>query len=238
MKSFSPCGFEVPINEPELCHIELFRVALSEQTHELRVKAIANVKHDIIAERLDLLSSVAGKYWAEEPENQTLAQKIAATSAVRHLAGRDFAETGRRYEEQGERKLNIAEYIGTLVWRSIQAGKREGVQTKDGILQRVSADARQAKVRGAKDKDVLRAIWNSYRGVAHLGMAIGYCEDNPEQQIHVLHLAEQFRSDLSKNAPRGTEAPYVEASSQISFLYLSTLSGPRFRNRGLPFGME
>jgi hypothetical protein len=93
-------------------------------------------------------------------------------------------------------------------------------------------------VSGARDKDTLRKIWNSYRGVVHLGIAIDYCENHPAQNLHVFHLAELFRKTLSENCPKGTSKPYVDPGEQISFLYISTLSGPRFRNRGLPFGVS
>ncbi|MCZ8151404.1 MAG: hypothetical protein O9292_03255 [Rhodobacteraceae bacterium] len=50
----------VSINEPELLSIELFRVALSEPEVELREKAIANAKHEVVALRLDALSKRLG----------------------------------------------------------------------------------------------------------------------------------------------------------------------------------
>lgn len=225
----------VSINEPELLSIELIRVALSEPEAELRKKAIANAKHEVVAFRLDSLSKELGTGWMSEPQDAEFVQWIARTSSARHEASYEFSQIFQRYEEQYERKLNVAEHIGKLIWLSIQDEKFEGVQTDEGILKQVREQALEGGISGAKDLDVLRKIWRTYRGVVHLGMAIDYCEDCADPKPHVLHVAENYRRCLSQFCPKGTKKPYVSEDDQIKFLYLSITSGPRFRNRGLPF---
>lgn len=223
------------INEPELFYIELFRVALSETTDQQRQKAIMNAKHEVIAKRLELLIEEGGGNWIKDPVNAKLVQWITKTSPKRQEAAIEFAETGRRYEDKSERKLNVAEHIGRLIWHSIQDGNFEGVQTDTGILQQVRDEAKEYSISGARDKDTLRGIWNTYRGVAHLGMAIDYCDNNPSQRLNVLHLAELFRRALSENCPKGRSKPYVDPREQFSFVYSSKLWGPRYQDRGLPY---
>jgi hypothetical protein len=225
----------VSINEPELLSIELIRVALSEPEAELRKKAIANAKHEVVAFRLDSLSKGLGTGWMSEPQDAEFVQWIARTSSTRHEASYEFSRTCQQYEELTEMWLNAAEQIGKLIWLSIQDKKFEGVQTREGILKQVRDQALENDIRGAKDLDVLRKAWGTYRGVAHLGMAIDYCEECPDPKPHVLHVAENFRLCLSQCYPKGTKKPYVSEEDQIKFVYSSMASGPRFRNRGLPF---
>lgn len=227
----------VPINEPELRSIEYIRIALSEPTPELREKAIANAKHELVALRLETLSGKLGSKWTSDPRNVEFVLWIARTSSERHEASYEFLQTGRQYEERNERKLNVAEQIGKLIWLSIQDNRFEGVQTPEGILKQVSDQAQEYKVSGARDLDILRRIWNTYRGVVHLGMAMDYCEDNPDHNQNVLFLAENFRLDLSRFCPKGTQKPYVSEQEQIMFYYYSNTWGPRFRDRGLPFSI-
>ena len=163
---------------------------------------------------------------------------MAETAGERHEAAFELSQTFNRYEDRNERKLNVAEQIGKLVWLSIQDKKFEGVQTNNGLLKQVQDDARKHDVSGAKDKDTVRKIWNTYRGVVHLGMAIDYCDESPDQNLNVLHVAERFRRDLSQSCPKGTSKPYVDPAEQISFLYISKLWGPRFGDRGLPFDVD
>ncbi len=117
----------VSINEPELLSIELLRVALSEPEAELREKAITNAKHEVAALGLDALSKRLGTGWMSEPQNADFVQWIARSSSARHEASNEFSQTFQRYEEQYERKLNVAEHIGKLIWLSIQDEKFEGV---------------------------------------------------------------------------------------------------------------
>ncbi|NRB17768.1 MAG: hypothetical protein HRU33_09440 [Rhodobacteraceae bacterium] len=228
----------ISINEREIDFIELIRLALSEGSIEERVQAIKNVKQDVVAWRINMLSGEHGTCWASDPNNAEFVQWVAKSSAERHEASFEFLLTTRRYEDKNNHKLNIAEHIGELIWLSIQDEKFEGVQTDRGILQQVRDDAKESGVRGARDRDTLRKIWNTYRGVVHLGRAIDFCENYPEQKWDVLHLAELFRKGLSENCPKGTSKPYVSPDDQISFVYSSKLSGPRFRDRGLPFNVE
>jgi hypothetical protein len=170
----------VSINEPELSSIELIRVALSEPEGELRKKAISNAKHEVVAFQLDTLSKRIGYGWMSEPQNADFVQWIAKTSSERHEASYEFSRTCKQYEELTEMWLNVAEQIGKLIWLSIQDKKFEGVQTKEGILKQVRDQALENDIRGAKDLDVLRKAWGTYRGVVHLGMAIDYCEECPD----------------------------------------------------------
>lgn len=224
----------VPVNEVELKYIELFRIALSEPEPDDRLVAITNVRHIVVSDRLEILPPD----WHRHSANDELVRWIAATSATRHAAGEAFAETGRRYETGRERKLNIAEEIGRHIWLSIIDGEFAGLHTSIGILGRVSHVGRKGKISGARDEDTLRKLWNTYRGVAHLGMAIDHCEGAEHNERNILQVAEEFRLLLSRNCPRGTSKPYVDSSAQISFRYASMLSGPRFLDRGLPFGPE
>lgn len=226
------------INEPDLGHIELFRFALSEDDPELRQRAIRNAKHDVIAERLEFLFYSTTKQDVSGPDNTDFMHWVAISTTQRSEAAYEFSETSKRYENKNERKLNIAEELGFLIFNSIKDGKFRGMHTSGGIFEQIRAVAEEDGTHGAKDKNVLRELWQKYRGVVHLGMAIKYLEENPDQHFDILELAELFRSILSENCPKGTSKPYVHPDEQISFVYLSSIWGPRYRNRGLPFGVD
>uniref|UniRef100_UPI00248FA41A hypothetical protein n=1 Tax=Litoreibacter halocynthiae TaxID=1242689 RepID=UPI00248FA41A len=200
----------IPIDQSELLSIELIRMALSEESQDARVKAVKAVKHDIVATRVALLTDRYGPDWTHEPENADLVRWIADSAAERHEAVHEFSEVKTRYEAKHEKKLNVAEHTGKLIWHSIQDGKFEGVQTPNGILQQVQDAGREENIRGAKDKDVIRKNWSTYRGVAHIGMAIDFCESNPSRKNDILKIAEQVRRSLSQNCPKGTSKPYVD----------------------------
>jgi hypothetical protein len=221
-----------------LLSIKSIRVAVSELTTELRAKAIANAKHELVAFRLEALSKGLGDGWMSEPQNAAFVQGIAKTSGERFEASYELSQTSKRYVEHNDVKLSVAEQIGKLIWLSIQDKKFEGVQTAEGILKQVRDQALERGLRGAKDLDVLRGTWKTYRGVVHLGMAIDHCEESPDPKQNVLHVAESFRRCLSLNCPKGTQKPYVAQDSQIKFEYLSMIWGPRFRDRGLPFAIN
>lgn len=227
----------VAINEPELRSIEYIRIALSEPAPKLREKAITNAKLGLMALRLGALTDKFGTDWMSAPHNAEFIQWIAKSSSERDEANYDFLQTARRYEERNERKLNVAEHIGKLIWHSIQDKRFEGVQTPEGILKQVSDQALKCQISGARDLDTLRKIWNAYRGVVHLGMAIDYCDDYPGHKENVLFLAENFRLGLSRFCPKGTKKPYVSEDEQIIFYYYSDIWGPRFLDRGLPFSV-
>lgn len=227
----------VAINEPELRSIEYFRIALSEPTPELREKAITNAKLELMALRLQALTDNLGTHWMSDPRDADFVQWIAKSSSERHEASYEFLQTARQYEERNERKLNVAEHIGKLIWLSIQDDRFEGVQTSEGLLKQVGDQAQEYKISGARDSDTLRKIWNTYRGVVHLGMAMDYCEDYPGHEENVLFLAENYRLGLSRFCPKGTKKPYISEDEQILFYYYSNTWGPRFRDRGLPFSV-
>lgn len=214
---------EIPIDASEIPFMWLFRVALSEESDALRKQAIQNVKHEAMGSLLQELPNVVGEDWVSDPGVSELVQWVAKTSGQRHEAIYAFGETVRRYEEKNERKLNIAEEIGNMIWVSIQDKMFEGVQTRTGILAQLRDQAIASGLRGARDKDTVRKIWDTYRGVVHVGMALTYCEDNPDPNLNVLHVAERFRRDLSQHCPRGTSSPYVNPKRQISFYYSSML---------------
>ena len=225
----------ISINKPELDLLELLRFALSETTNDRRERAVTNWKHYVVSERLRLLNEAVRFDWTADPTNSKFVRWVAKTATDRDEANYEFNMTARRYEDRYERRLNVAEHIGKLIWDSIQNGEFAGVHTPTGILGRVSEIGKVRKISGARDKDTLREIWKTYRGVVHLGMAMDFLEDNPGYSEHVLHLAERFRKGLSRNCPKGTNTAYVSEAEQYSFIYKSKLWGPRFRDRGLPY---
>lgn len=141
----------VSINEPELRSIEYFRIALSEPTPELRARAIANAKHEVVEFRFAALGRKLGPEWVSDPQNAKFVQWIAASSSERHEASYQFLQTAKQYEGHNERKLNVAEHIGKLIWLSIQDKRFEGVQTQEGILKQVSDQAQKYKISGGRD---------------------------------------------------------------------------------------
>jgi hypothetical protein len=229
---------DISLNEPELQYLDLIRVALSEESFKLREGAIKNVKHDVVSDRLDRLFKEIGSQGLAAPENAEFMQWAAMSTTQRNEAAYAFSDTGRRYEGTNERKLNVAEEIGFTIFSSIKDGKFKGVHQPGGIFEQMREQAELEEVRGAKDKDVLRQCWNTYKGVVHFGMALTYCAENLDQHFDILDVAEFFREILSQNCPKGTRKPYVDPAEQISFVYLSKAWGTRFGNRGLPFDVD
>jgi len=205
---------QVPLNEPECVVLELFRMALNEETAEDRLSAIEVMRHEVVSMGLD-------SFTITEASSPKFVRWVANTAQRRYEAAHAYHEIAQRYESKNERHLNIAEFIGKKVWDSIEARRFQGLQVAGGLLEQTSDYARDMGVRGAKDLDVLRKIWKRYRGVVHLGMAMDYIEEHPETRVHVLHLAERIRLGLSTNCPKGTSIPYVDPQEQISFLYVS-----------------
>ena len=226
---------EVALNEPEKQSIELIRAALSEESDDLRERAIKNVKHEVVGTRLESLFAALGAEGVADPANTAFIQWVATSSLARTEAAYELSETGLRYKNTNERKLSLAEEIGFLIFSSIQDRDFRGVHTKRGILEQISHVAREDGARGAKDNEVLAKLWKTYKGVVHLGMAIKWAEENPGQPFEVLELAECFRMKLSENCPKGTQKPYVDPDVQFCFIYKSRVWGPRFQNRGLSF---
>ena len=223
------------INEEEAFFLESFRVALSAETMEERLKAIRCVKHDVIGVRLSNLSDGWSSGWEKDPENRELVEWAAQTAGERSDAIYEFSQVARRYDDKTELRLNIAEQVGEMIWLSIIDGEFKGVQTKDGILYQVTQIARKNAVTGAKDHDKVRERWGQYRGVVHLGMAMNICEERAASPADALLMAEHFHFCLLRECPKGQTKPYVPLEEQISFVYGATTYGPRFRNRGLPF---
>jgi hypothetical protein len=215
--------------------LELFRVALSPETHEERLDAIRHVRHEVINGRLQNISKSHGSDWITAPENRRLAEWASKTSDDRHEAIYEFTRVSRRYEDKFWRRLNVAEHVGKLVDNSIRDGKFQGVQTGIGIVYQVTEAGKEHAVPGVRDKDVVRKSWQTYRGIVHLGMAMDLCEDQNMGSEMVLFVAEKIRRRLSETCPKGTNQPYVDSDEQISFVYESMICGPRFQNRGLPF---
>ncbi|MFT6676374.1 MAG: hypothetical protein ACJAVM_002577 [Sulfitobacter sp.] len=210
----------VVINEPESRCLELFRMALSESTHDARTAAITVMKHEVVSLGLDSFPIGSGKTSGGK-NSPEFVQWVAETSRDRYEAAHEFSAIARRYEARNERKLNIAEEVGKRVWDSIQAQEFKGLHVAGGILEKVRKIAKQEGIQGARDKDVLSRTWVTYRGVVHLGMAMDYCEDNPGKGLKVLDVAERFRQGLSQGFPKKTTKSYVSDSDQISFRFIS-----------------
>ncbi len=96
---------EVTLNELDLMFIELVRVGLSEETMDLRERAIKNVKHDVVADRIDKLMRKLGPKWRSDPANSEFLQWVALTAAQRTEAAFEFSETGKRYEAEEKTDL-------------------------------------------------------------------------------------------------------------------------------------
>jgi hypothetical protein len=212
---------EVLVNDLELMWIEMVRVALSEETVDARIRAIENVKFNVRAIPATSLSDDKRQMNSDDPRFVASLLQVAKTSQRMSDAAYEMAQTEQRYVAKNERKLNIAEQICKRVLLSIADEKFAGLHTEIGILQEVQDEARKHGTSGAKDKDVLRNIWSTYRGVVHLGVAMKFYEGNPEDEMKVLHLAEEFRQILSENCPKGTTKPYVSSGDQFKFTYNS-----------------
>jgi len=228
----------VSINEIELKFIERFRVALSAPTHTERLTAIRGAKYEVIAGRLHEFSRNPGVEWVKHEDNRELADWAAAFAGEKEDAVYEFQRVYEAYGQKNERRLNIAEQIGKMIYLSIVDGKFEGVQTETGILYQVSVQGRELGAPGARDKDTLRKIWNEYRGVVHLGAAMDICEEESLSSDDIIRYSECIRKALSIACPRGTKKPYVNPDEQISFVYESRIWGPRFLNQGLPFYVD
>ncbi|WP_138165475.1 hypothetical protein [Parasedimentitalea maritima] len=184
------------------------------------MRAIAVMRHEVVSLGLESFSIGAGKSSGGKVRPEFV-QWVAETSKDRYEAAHGFSEIARRYEAKNERKLNVAEHVGKLVWHSIQEQEFKGLHVAGGILEKVRDVAKQEGIHGARDKDVVSKTWVTYRGVVHLGMAMDYCEDNPDPGLNVLHVAERIRQGLSQNFPKKTREPYVAPDGQISFHYIS-----------------
>ncbi len=211
-----------PIDEKELRFLDLFRVSVSEKTVELRKRAIRNVRHDVIATLIRSLPNAMDQLPNLSVTRQKVYRSINSTASARHEAAWEFAATLQRYEDRNERKLNIAEEAGFLIIGTIGNGRRQGVHTPDGILSQVRDLGIKENVRGAKDSDTIRQTWMCYRGVVHLGMAIGETVGKIRCLSEILELAETYRCLLSSQCPKGISKPYVPEPEQISFPYIST----------------
>lgn len=213
---------KVMISGPQLQYLELIRVALSEGDHEQRMRAINNVKHEVRMNLLELLVAKGEANGISALSNAEFSQEMAKAAIEAQEATREFSQTERRYEgvngRGNERKLNVAEHIGKLVFLSIREGKFHGVHSEIGILEKVRHDAKLYKISGARDDDTLRKIWKTYRGVVHLGIAMEFYEDTPNWRPEVLGVAEEIRCALSQNCPRNHKEPYVDPEDQISFI--------------------
>ena len=213
------------ISAVEVLYLELFRVALSEPTKEERLRAIQAVNLDIQSEYWTIYQKKRplGKPWGPDDLGKLIT--VAETAPARLEAARDYELLWQRYEGANglgnERKLNIAEHGGKLVLTAITDALFTGMQTKTGVLAQLRDQASEDGVRGAVDKDAVRKIWSTYRGVVHLGIAIDFAKDNPNLPVDVLSYAEQFRKTLSQTCPKGTKKPYVDPAEQISFKYVS-----------------
>lgn len=207
---------KISLNEPECECLGLFRMALSEETDDDRSRAIEVMRHEVVSLGLE-------NFPISNSTHLEFINWTARTAQVRYNAGREFYGIAQRFDSKNELKLNIAEYIGKLVWESIATKRFQGLHVKGGILDQTRDFAKKNAIHGARDKDVLRKIWKAYRGVVHLGMAMDYSEQHPETTLHVLQIAETFRAGLASNHPKGWSEPYVASERQISFEYITRL---------------
>ncbi len=208
------------INDTQLQFIEMFRIALSAPDNPQRLRAISNLKQDVAAQVDELIVDGRSEEWMSA--NAEFFRRSTLDAPVRRAAAAEFAQTEREFEGSRGRgrgkKLSIAEHTGMRVWATIKEGKFEGLQTEIGILEQVSHFARQQKIFGAQDHDILRKIWRTYRGVVHLGMAMELYGDSVPPSFGIITLAEQIRMDLSRHSPKSSNKPYVDESEQISFV--------------------
>lgn len=234
----------VPLNERELHAIDMVRMALSEETNDERLESIRVVKLDVASMRLEELNDTQYRGWQGDSRNTELIRWVTDTSSERHEAAIELAVLDQRFQRSNQRALNVAEEVGFFVRLSIRDGRYQGVQTKGGLIEQVTEIGRGANVRGAKDHDTVRKAWMRYRGVVHLGLALNEFEERfkrsiPKENLHeLLFLAEEIRVMLSETCPKGWKDPYVPQEEQISFVYKSSIYGPRFLNRGLPFDVK
>ncbi len=211
----------IHMSEPDILAIEFFRVAISEESLSARRKALLCLQQQLEIWKISGLRQSA--VWVSGLLNPTeeFSRWMVDTNDHRSESAYEFGETCSRYEKKFERKLNIAEQVGDLVWRSIGDGTFKGLHTPRGILQVVQAEARASNIRGGKDKDVLRKLWKTYRGVVHLGIAMDFCESYEIEGPVVLEVAEEIRWQLLNNGPKGAGKPYVDEAEQISFVFKS-----------------
>ena len=209
------------ISTAKISHLGILRVTLSEPTPASRLRAIQNAPHEAQANLIGIFVRDERRWDLGLFINLVIHDWIAETAEKRHEAIWELGQTFQRFEERNERKLNIAEELDFHIIDTIRTGKLEEVQTKTGILARVQDQARREGVRSGKDKDTVRKLWNSYRGIVHLGMALDHCENHVGQQLSVLTVAEDFRKQLSESCPKRTSEPYVDSSEQIKFILKS-----------------
>ena len=111
---------QIRLNEPECAALELFRMALSEETAEDRLSAIEVMRHEVVSMGLE-------SFPITEASSPKFVRWAATTAQPRYEAAHAFYEVAQRYEGKQERQFNIAEYIGKKVWDSIETGKFQGV---------------------------------------------------------------------------------------------------------------
>lgn len=218
----------VPLSPMELQYAWMFRIALSEPDHAARMQALELVRHDVTADELALVLASEDYRLQEDPPGYPFVKWVAETEAVRHEAIVAFQQVAQRYEKKNEQKLNVAEVVGSTIIEDIKAGTFRGVHPSGGIFEDVRDIAKAQKIHGARDKDVVRKLWKSYRGVVHFGMALSQLEENPDDGGTVLEWAELIRKALSENCPRGQKEPYVPPAEQTKFVLGSMLKGPRY----------
>jgi len=198
--------------------INLYRMALSEESQEQRLRAIEVVTHDVVARQVALFTSDKGKGWMSEPRYSEFSQLVMRSADERYESAMEFGQILRRYEEENDRSLYVAELVGMHVLISIKEGSLHGIHASGGIFDQVRLHARENEIPGARTKAALLKCWRTYRGVVHLGVAMRLCGANPEQGHEVLTVAEGIRQELSSRGPGNRSDPYVDQKEQISFV--------------------
>lgn len=213
---------QIALNEPEMIGLGLFRMALSETTDEARLAAIKAVRSEIVSNGLEAFP-IHKDSEGRLNRHPRFIEWTAMNAVAMNQAIQTVGEVEQRYNDKQGRRLSIAEEIAKLVVSSVLDQKFLGMQVQGGILDCMRHIAKEQKISGARDHDTLRKIWGTYRGVVHLGLAIDWCEENPEADHHVLHVAERYQRILSENSPGGKGPPYVSPDDQFSFLYVSNI---------------
>ncbi|MEM5522012.1 hypothetical protein [Sulfitobacter sp. AS59] len=208
----------VSIDGAQLTSLELYRMALSEDSQEKRLRAIEVVTHDVVARQLNLFASSKGKGWPSDPKYSEFSNLVMQSAGERYEAAIELGEISRRYDEGTDRNLYVAELVGMNIFMSIKAQSFQGLHTEGGIFEQVRAYARANEITGARNKALLLEHWRTYQGVVHLGMAMRLCAANPEQGYDVLDLAEGIRLALNSHGPKNRNTPYVNEEIQISFV--------------------
>lgn len=214
----------IELNQYELLLGDLIYVPLAEPDPVLRAKT------------LEAFRQVARQYSADgyrstkdHPAHQHLRASAYLTPTeddYQDIAdgNGEFTEAVGRFRQQHQRRFNVAINIAERLFLTTHDNEFRGLySTPNGIFSQVSEMARENGIRGAQDKDTLRGIWNHYRGIIHLPLAMELSKHSKEDPPPLLPFARSLQQAFSQNCPRNSSKPYVPAHEQISFVEISML---------------